>query len=144
MQVQPGNGKYRVMAEINMIPLIDVALVLLIIFMVMTPYLAQSQIKIKLPPAKATEPSPPRDQMIEVQVEKNGVISLDGKAVRRDALESALKSKLLDPELQPLVIMADQDVPFQYVVVVVDAAKKLGVTKLGVSVQQLRGTKTPK
>jgi biopolymer transport protein ExbD len=58
-----------------------------------------------------------------------------------DAVEAALRNVLLDVENQPVVIHADREVPFQSVVTVMDAAKKIGVAKLGVGVKQ--EVKTP-
>lgn len=138
MRTAPNNGKYRIMAEINMIPFIDIALVLLIIFMVMTPFLVKSQIKINLPKAKTTDTPPPRRQALTVQLDKQGVIFLDGKPVRADAFEERLRTMIggSDPQEQPLMIEADKDVPFQHVVVVLDAAKRIGITKLGINVKQ--------
>jgi len=135
MKVAQGNGKYRIMAEINMIPLIDVALVLLIIFMVMTPYLIKSQIKINLPKAKLKETVPHPEQILNIQVDTAGSIYLDGQSVPRDALEGRLRARLSDPQNQPVMIEADQDVKFQHVVTVMDTVKRIGVSKLGINVR---------
>jgi biopolymer transport protein ExbD len=121
------------MVEINMIPLIDVSLVLLIIFMVMTPFLVQQQIKINLPHSTtATEAS---DRPIVISMQKEGELSLNGHAVAASALESELQP-LLGPEGdRPVIIQADKDIPLQNVVVVMDIAKRLKVGKLGISVE---------
>ena len=136
-----GGDRYKVMAEINMIPLIDVSLVLLIIFMVMTPYLVKTQIKIDLPKAKSSEQTKYSTTMVTVQVAKNGSIFIEGQPVEAAAVEGTLKRMLQDPEKQPLMIEADKDVPFQHVVVVMDAAKRIGAAKLGVTVKQDVGKK---
>jgi len=131
------NGKHRIMAEINMIPFIDISLVLLIIFMVMTPFLVRSQIKVNLPKANAAEKESSQQNMVEILVDRNGAILIDGRTVAPDAVEATLKGLVTDLENQPVVIEADKDVPFEHVVVVMDAAKKIGVAKLGVGVKQL-------
>jgi biopolymer transport protein ExbD len=136
VKVGPRNGKYKIIAEINMIPFIDVALVLLIIFMVMTPFLVKSQLKVNLPKAESAEEASDERDTIDVQVDKDGAISVNGQAVAPDAVEAALRNVLLDVENQPVVIHADREVPFQAVVTVMDAAKKIGVAKLGVGVKQ--------
>ncbi len=133
---QSQSRKYRIMSEMNMVPFIDVALVLLIIFMVMTPFLVQSQIKINLAKAKTTDTPPPRQQTLTVQLDKQGVIYLDGKPIRAAAFEEQLTKMITDPKEQPLMIEADQDVSFQYVVTVLDAAKRIGIVKLGFTVKQ--------
>jgi biopolymer transport protein ExbD len=134
-----GGGKYRVMAEINMIPLIDVALVLLIIFMIMTPFLVRSQLKINLPSSRSASDEKRRTQTLQVQVDKAGAAYLDGQVVPGDLLESRLRQILNDPEHQPVVIEADKDVPFQHVVTVMDTAKKVGAIKLAVCVKKTTG-----
>ena len=136
MNAGSGNGKYKIIAEINMIPFIDVALVLLIIFMVMTPFLVKSQLKVNLPKAESAEQAADEKDMIDVQVDRDGAISVNGQTVPPDAVEAALRNVLLDVENQPVVVHADGEVPFQSVVTVMDAAKKIGVVKLGVGVKQ--------
>ncbi|MDO9542280.1 MAG: biopolymer transporter ExbD [Kiritimatiellia bacterium] len=131
------NGKYRIMAEMNMSPLIDVALVLLIIFMVMTPFLIKSQIKINLPKAKLKEAVPRPEQILQIQVDTAGNVFIDGQTVAKDTLESRLRARLPDPQNQPVMIEADQDVKFQHVVTVMDAVKRTGVSKLGINVRHV-------
>lgn len=139
MNVAQRNGKYRIMAEINMIPLIDVALVLLIIFMVMTPFLIKSQIRVNLPKAKLKEPIPRPEQILQIQLDSSGVIYVDGQSVAKDILESRLRARVADPQNQPVMIEADQDVKFQHVVTVMDAVKRIGVSKLGINVRHDTG-----
>lgn len=135
MNVAQRNGKYRIMAEINMIPLIDVALVLLIIFMIMTPFLIKSQIRVNLPKAKLKTPIPHPEQILQIQLDSGGVIYMDGQSVAKDILENRLRARVADPQNQPVMIEADQDVKFQHVVTVMDAVKRIGVSKLGINVR---------
>ncbi len=120
-------------AEINMIPLIDVALVLLIIFMVMTPFLVQQQVRVNLPKSVAGSEAP--DRPIIVMIQKQGEISLNGKPASISTLEALLKPLLGPKRERPLMIQADKDIALQYVVSVMDIAKKLQVSKLGISVE---------
>ena len=136
MKVDAQSGKYRIVAEINMIPFIDVSLVLLIIFMVMTPFLVRSQIKVVLPAAGSADTEAYDAHTLRVQVEKNGFISVDGQRVHPGSLETTLRRQIRDPKNQPLIIEADKDVPFQHVVVVLDASKKIGALRVGVCVKQ--------
>ena len=134
MKPTAANGKYQILAEINMIPFIDIALVLLIIFMVMTPFLVRSQIRVNLPDGKSADTKNYDTKTVEVQVMRNGGIYMDKLLVRPDVLVEALRKRLHDPKQQPLLIEADKDVPFQYVVTVLDAGREVGATKLGVCV----------
>jgi len=126
----------RLMAEINMIPLIDVSLVLLIIFMVLTPVLFRAQIPLQLPKATQVEPSPSAENAVEVQVDRTGNVFIEGKPVPRDQLELAFKRLVVSPASQMVLVDADKDVPFQHVVSVMDAAKKAGVQRLAVAAQR--------
>ena len=120
--------------DINMIPLIDVSLVLLIIFMVMTPFLVQQQVRVNLPQSVSSNEAP--DRPIVIALQKNGEMSLNGTAVATTSLESSLKAILSKNEDRPVMIQADRDIPLQQVVTVMDVAKRLQVAKLGISVQQ--------
>ena len=133
---QAGNGSgYRIMADINMIPFIDICLVLLIIFMVMTPMLVQSQLKVELPKSQADEKVQAADKVVDIQVLADGTAVIDGRAVPADGLDQALKRKLPDPPNQSVMIEADRSVPFEHVVRVMGGVRKLGCTKMGVAVK---------
>jgi len=123
------------MADINMIPFIDVSLVLLLIFMIMTPLMVRSQLKINLPSTKDSQKDITRKETVQVQVDRNGTAYLSGMPVAPDLLESRLRQLLKDPN-QPVVVEADKDVPFQYVITVMDAAKRIGALKLAVCVKK--------
>ncbi len=128
--------KYALVAEINMIPFIDIALVLLIIFMVMTPFLVRAQIKINLPKARAAEKSQTKNNQVQISVTRSGAIYLEGKVVASDAFEAALKRQLPDAANQMVIVSADREVAFEKVVTVMDAAKRCGAGKLGVCVKE--------
>ncbi|MEI7880272.1 MAG: biopolymer transporter ExbD [bacterium] len=128
-------GKHRIMADINMIPFIDVSLVLLLIFMIMTPLMVRSQLKINLPSTKDSQQDLTRKETIQVQVDRNGTAYLSGMPVAPDLLESRLRQLLMNPN-QPVVVEADKDVPFQHVITVMDAAKRIGALKLAVCVKK--------
>ena len=122
-----------------MIPFIDVALVLLIIFMIMTPFLVRSQLKLNLPTARTPTDDVQRNRPLQVQVDKQGTAYLDGLPVPADMLVARLRQALGDPKTQPVVIEADREVSFQHVVTVMDAAKSIGATKLAVTVKKASG-----
>ncbi len=127
-----GKGAYHIQAEINMIPLIDVALVLLIIFMVISPILVQSQMRVNLP--KVTSASQAEETALKVEIAPDGTMAFQGKIIPKEALRNALTAALPPGHKAALIIQADQDVSFNSVVYVMDLAKQLNVEKLGVSV----------
>jgi biopolymer transport protein ExbD len=123
----------RLIAEMNLIPLIDVSLILVIIFMVLTPILVHHQLTVKLPHAASGE-SAPSDSAVTVQITKSGAVTVEGAAVRWDKLERELTLRLPKSAGKTLLVQADRSVPVEKVVAVLDIAKRLGVGKLGVGV----------
>jgi biopolymer transport protein ExbD len=130
MKASPGR---RTFAEMNLIPLIDISLILVIIFMVLTPILVQSQLTVKLPKAKSGSPAA-ADATVNVQISRSGAVSLEGKTVRWDKLERELTLRLPRSAQKTLLVQADRSVPVEKVVTVLDIAKRLGVGKLGIGV----------
>jgi biopolymer transport protein TolR len=120
--------------DINMVPFIDVVLVLLIIFMVMTPFLVQQQVRVNLPQSTSSNESP--DRPIVIAIQKNGELQLNGTAIGSGSLESSLRAILNKDKDRPVMIQADRDLPLQQVITIMDVAKRLQVAKLGISVQQ--------
>ena len=130
----PGKLKHegrQIIAEMNLIPLIDIALILLIIFMVLTPVLVQSQIQVQLPKA-ATGASIAK--ALEVTLTSDGRLYVDGKAIRSAEIERELQLRLGNAREKTVLVQADKDVPVERVVKVLDAGRKLGVGKLGIGV----------
>lgn len=125
--------KKRPIVELNMIPLIDISLILVIIFMVLTPILVQSQLTVKLPKAESGSPSSP-ESTVNVQLTRGGAVVIDGSPVRWDRLERELTLKLPKAAQKTVLVQADRSVAVEKVVAVLDVAKKLGVGKLGIGV----------
>ncbi len=121
------------MAEINMVPFIDITLILLIIFMVMSPMLVQMQLTVDLPKSNAIN-TQEDDNVIRVQVQKDGTISVMNKKLTLKNLERELILRLGKANKKTILVEADKDVPVQQVVDVFDVAKKLGAAKLGIGV----------
>lgn len=122
-----------VMAEINMVPFIDITLILLIIFMVMSPMLVQMQLTVDLPKSKAIN-TQAEDDVIRIEVQKNGAISVMNKTLTLKNLERELILRMGKANKKTILVQADKDVPIQQVVDVFDVAKKLGAAKLGIGV----------
>lgn len=122
-----------VMAEINMVPFIDITLILLIIFMVMSPLLVQMQLTVDLPKSKAIN-TQAEDDVIRIEVQKNGSIIVMNKSLTLKNLERELILRMGKANKKTILVQADKDVPIQQVVDVFDVAKKLGAAKLGIGV----------
>ena len=132
MQTGAG-GRRRVFSEPNLVPLIDVSLILVIIFMVLTPILVHHQLTVKLPHAVSGE-SAASDTAVTVQITKAGAVTVEGTAVRWENLERELTLRLPKSAGKTLLVQADKGVAVERVVTVLDIAKRLGVGKLGVGV----------
>ena len=121
------------MGEINMVPFIDITLILLIIFMVMTPFIVQSQLNVDLPSAKAVN-TVSEDNLIKVEILKDGKILVQSRDIPLNKLEEELVLHLGRAQEKTILVQADKTVPVQKVVDVFDIAKKLGAAKLGIGV----------
>ena len=121
------------MAEINMVPFIDITLILLIIFMVMSPMLVQMQLTVDLPKSKAIN-TQAEDDVIRIEVTRDGTITVMNKKLTLKNLERELILRLGKANKKTILVQADKDVPIQQVVDVFDVAKKLGAAKLGIVV----------
>jgi len=124
----------EMMSEINIIPLVDVVLVLLIVFMITAPLLYRGM-DIKLPQAATNSIKP--DERKVLTVEKNQRVYLDKEEVGLARLEERLRVlRDASPDVS-LYLRADRDVPYGAVVHVMDLIKRAGIVKLGVVTEPL-------
>ena len=131
-----GRGR-RAINEINMVPFIDVMLVLLIIFMVTAPLIAPSLIEL---PSVGKAGRPP-DQVIEVQIARDESLQLKSQAgtlsigARELAARVVQMQKDQGEARSAVVISADRNVKYETVVKVMDSLQRAGVQRVGLSVQ---------
>ncbi|MBC8729782.1 biopolymer transport protein ExbD [Paraburkholderia sp. Clong3] len=117
------------MNEINMTPLVDVMLVLLIIFLVTIPAL-QHAVRIDLPHA-SSQPEALKPAHVDVAVQADGTVLWDGQPVTDDALRARIAQAALATPQPELHLRADRKVPYERVAIVMSAAQRGGLTKLG-------------
>lgn len=126
----------KTIAEINITPFTDVILVLLIIFMVITPLISQSNIRVDLPQAKSGAPvegGVNGQAQTEITVTSEGMVYLDGGLVTRRELKDKMKSLHGSYPGMEIVLRADRSVKFKSVIEVLDQLNELGMTKLNIA-----------
>ena len=123
------NGRRRVMGEINVVPLVDVMLVLLIIFMVAAPMMVQG-LDVNLPETDAGALKQSEELLI-LSVSKDGRVFLDEFQVEVEGLSLKLKNILSRKPKTRVYLRADRDVAYGTVVKVLAQTRKAGVVNLG-------------
>jgi len=121
-----------VITEINVTPLVDIMLVLLIIFMLTAHLIARQAIEIELPHASQSTAPPPTT--LAIALKADGAIFLNDKPVTPDALRAAIKDAVArDPKSQA-IIAGDKRVSHGRVVWVLDTVKSLGITQFAIQI----------
>ncbi len=121
-------------AEINITPFTDVILVLLIIFMIATPLIYQSGIKVNLPEARNAKPvDTAKQSQAYVTITNEGLVYLDEKLVTRKELKERINAMYkMNPDLS-VVLRSDKMVRFKEIVDVLDPLTETGITKLNIA-----------
>jgi len=124
----------KLVAEINITPFTDVILVLLVIFMITTPLISQTNIKVDLPKAQSAKPAAGASQThTEITITREGPVYLDGKLVtRRELREQIDVLHKNNPDLS-VVVRSDKAVKLQDIVDVIDPLSELGITKVSIA-----------
>lgn len=123
---------------INLTPLIDVVFLLLIFFMVTTSFTRETQIQLELPKADV-EKMENDPEIIEISIDKEGRMFLNGKSLinaQVETLKKAISPILANNKNIPVVISADANTPYQSVVSAMDATSQLGITNLKMATQR--------
>jgi biopolymer transport protein ExbD len=128
MAMTSNRGEESLMAELNVTPLVDVMLVLLVIFIVTAPLIVPQSMKVNLPKTQAVAQ---QDQAKNAQliVEANGQLTFQGNAINDQQLAAELKQQSSTPQFQ-LQVSADKAVPYGRVAEIMAIAQANGVTKM--------------
>lgn len=135
----PRKRRGRHEASVDLTPLIDVVFLLLIFFMVSTNFIRESQLRITLPEADGA-PVDERPETIELIVDQGGDYAVGGRLLVNNSLETLItalaEAKKRAPEDVHLVITADAKATHESVVRAMDAAGKVGLTRLSITTQK--------
>ena len=129
-------GKSRMMTDINITPFTDVVLVLLIVFMVATPVLYESNLKVELPHGTTAANDTARDVVVTINAE--GEIYLDDRLVSLEELGSAILEIIALDEATRVVVNGDRNVKYDVVINVMDALARAGVRSPGLGIELQR------
>ncbi len=129
MSFEANDHTDEVMSEINMTPLVDVMLVLLVIFIITLPVI-QHAVKVELPRASSTRNAPPPDNL-QLSVDAQGQYFLGKQAISAEALQLRLEEDASkDPQPQ-LFIRGDKRVPYEFVAQAMSTAQRAGMQRIG-------------
>ncbi len=128
-------NKSKLMVEINITPFTDVVLVLLIIFMIATPFIYQSSMKVQLPQASKSEETS-RDVIININAQ--GQVFLEETKVDLEALKYKLTSMVRNKPDTSVIINGDKNVRYDSVVQVMDVLTRAGVKNPGLGIELKR------
>ncbi len=128
-----GSSQEDLISEINVTPLVDVVLVLLVIFMMTAPALYTQSLTIELPQAKAGEASP--EQPISFEMDSQGLLMMNQKPITWEEIPIRLKEWGDAVREKSVLLSADQKTPHGKVIELLDLLKQAGIHKIGMSVQ---------
>ncbi|MFP5234755.1 MAG: ExbD/TolR family protein [Acidobacteriota bacterium] len=135
MAFTTSNGQTRSsLADINITPLVDVVLVLLVIFMITAPVL-QSGIEIAVPKTRTVKEI--SEQRTVLTIDRDGNLFVDDKPVNVHELPQQLRKPNVDPAHQVIYLRADEHITFGLFASVMDAVKQSGITNISVITQPL-------
>ncbi|HUK49318.1 MAG TPA: biopolymer transporter ExbD [Terriglobales bacterium] len=124
------NGRTQLaLADINITPLVDVVLVLLIIFMVTAPVL-QSGIEVSVPKTRTVKEI--TEERIVITIDKQQRVYMGNNPININEIADKLRQKVRDPQHQSIFLRADEDVPFGAFATVMDAVKQSGITNVSI------------
>lgn len=135
MAAKMGSNDIETIAEINIVPLVDIVLVVLIIFMVAAPMVMQPKIDISLPKSSATDLDKSK-KPLKIVVGGQGELFVNNKSLSLEELKiESLSQVKLNPDVSAILV-ADKSVTLEMVTSIIDTVKSQGLKKIAFSIQK--------
>jgi biopolymer transport protein ExbD len=125
------------MAELNIIPLVDVILVLLIIFMATTAFVKETGLNLQLPSAKATGAAKQSARDLTIVLSRDGELFLDNQPISEAQLAATLRARVKENPQTHVVIKGDASIAYERVVRVMDMAREAGLSSVALGTRLL-------
>jgi biopolymer transport protein ExbD len=123
--------------ELNITPLLDLAFVLLVIFIITTPQLS-NDMEMSLPSAKKTKAPSKPPKIARISVDITGKITMDEQSFQLPALKQTLTKMFASDAETAVVVKGASDTDYQYVVSVLDVVQQVGITKVGLATETVQ------
>ncbi len=131
----------QLITSINVVPIIDVSLVLVIILLVTAPLMSMADLQVNLPQARTREAEDERN--VSITLSSDGRVAIDQQVIARGALGAALRAKLTQPGNGDVlvVVRADSGAPYSAVRSLLSDARTAGATRLAIATRQRVGVR---
>jgi biopolymer transport protein ExbD len=129
----------QTLSELNVTPLLDLAFVLLIIFMITTP-LIENSIDLVVPKSSTAKGSVDSSKVLTISIDKNNTLSLDKEPISPEELEARLVATRAETPETAVIVRPHFELPIQQFIAVMDILQRAAITKVGVMTQNETGT----
>ena len=130
-------GQHSSLNELNITPLLDLAFVLLVIFIITTPQLS-NDLEMTLPSAKKPKTPAKPPKIARIMVDVHGKVTMDDKPFELPALKQTLASLYASDAETAVVVRGASDVDYQHVIGVLDIVQQVGITKVGLATETVQ------
>lgn len=122
-------------AEINVTPLVDIMLVLLVVFMATATYITSGSLEVELPQAQSSSQQKPSGKAIQIVVHEDGHLLVDNEKIESDELDALLMQRIQDPQQVHAIVAADRHAHYGTVVEVIDHIRGHGIAVFSLQVE---------
>ena len=126
----------KAIAEINIIPFVDIILVILILFMVTAPFINKTGFSLNLPESSSAKPV--KSSKVHILIQPDGRVLLNGADFSLDTINQKLEAGEITKDNTHVIISADKDVTHGTVISVINSVKSVGLSKVAITTKQFK------